>query len=128
MQANPKLDRLRMMLAVTIGQASLGPKIRRARKAKRWKQKHLAAAVHVEPITVSRWERGVSKPDLDTLEVVAEALDKPVSYFVTPDEGAAELALDEIRQELAVEVERMRDLNDQMEARLAETRRDRRPA
>src|SRR5438552_5770274 len=66
----------------------LGDRIREARAAKGWKQKHLAAEVRVEPITVSRWERGATTPDLDVLRLVAEATDKPVSYFVG-DSGAA---------------------------------------
>jgi transcriptional regulator with XRE-family HTH domain len=68
----------------------LGDKIRAARAAKGWKQKHLAAQVDVEPITVSRWERGATTPDLDVLNQVAEATGKPVSYFVGgADEPAA---------------------------------------
>lgn len=62
--------------------AQVGERIREARAAKGWKQKHLAAEVEVEPITVSRWERGATTPDLDVLGLVAEATGKPVSYFV----------------------------------------------
>jgi transcriptional regulator with XRE-family HTH domain len=60
----------------------LGEKIKAARADKEWKQKHLAAEVGVEPITVSRWERGATTPDLDVLRLVAEKTGKPVSYFV----------------------------------------------
>ena len=60
----------------------LGERIRTARTERGWKQKHLAASVSVEPITVSRWERGATTPDLDALGLVAEATGKPVSYFV----------------------------------------------
>jgi transcriptional regulator with XRE-family HTH domain len=70
----------------------LGGKIREARKEKGWKQKHLAAQVEVEPITVSRWERGATTPDLDVLSLVAEATGKPVSYFVAGEEHADEEA------------------------------------
>ena len=56
--------------------------IRAARQEKRWKQKQLAAAVHVEPLTVSRWERGQHMPDLDTLGLVAKATGKDLSYFI----------------------------------------------
>ena len=62
--------------------AQLGERIRSARAAKGWKQKHLAAEVEVEPITVSRWERGATTPDLDVLGRVAEATGMPVGYFV----------------------------------------------
>jgi transcriptional regulator with XRE-family HTH domain len=70
----------------------LGGKIREARKEKGWKQKHLAAQVEVEPITVSRWERGATTPDLDVLSLVAEATGKPVSYFVASEEQAGDEA------------------------------------
>ncbi len=60
----------------------LGERIRAARAEKGWKQKHLAAQVDVEPITVSRWERGATSPDLEVISQVAEATGKPLSYFV----------------------------------------------
>jgi transcriptional regulator with XRE-family HTH domain len=60
----------------------VGERIREARAAKGWMQKHLAAEVEVEPITVSRWERGATTPDLDVLRLVADATGKPLSYFV----------------------------------------------
>ena len=61
-------------------------RIRAARADLGWKQKHLAAEVHVEPITVSRWERGATTPDLDTLRAVAQATGRPVTYFVAGGE------------------------------------------
>jgi transcriptional regulator with XRE-family HTH domain len=65
-----------------MAKGEVGERIREARAAKGWKQKHLAAEVEVEPITVSRWERGATTPDLDVLRLVAEATDKPLAYFV----------------------------------------------
>ncbi|HEY6835048.1 MAG TPA: helix-turn-helix transcriptional regulator [Gaiellaceae bacterium] len=70
----------------------LGERIRAARTAKGWKQKHLAAEVAVEPITVSRWERGATSPDLEVIHLVADATDKPVSFFV--GEGQPETSAD----------------------------------
>lgn len=83
--------------AVTERQRKLGEKIKQARDDKRWKQKQLAAAVHVEPMTVSRWERGANAPDVDTLELVAEATGKPLTFFFEEDAGdeAAEATLTE---------------------------------
>ena len=60
----------------------LGKQIAAARSAKNWKQKELAAAVHVEPVTVSRWERGQHAPDIDMLEMIAQVTGKPLSFFV----------------------------------------------
>ncbi|MEO8290904.1 MAG: helix-turn-helix transcriptional regulator [Gaiellaceae bacterium] len=70
----------------------LGERIKQARAEKGWKQKHLAARVEVEPITVSRWERGATTPDLEVVRLIAEATQKPVSYFVASGEGGGEAA------------------------------------
>jgi transcriptional regulator with XRE-family HTH domain len=69
----------------------VGERIREARAAKGWMQKHLAAEVEVEPITVSRWERGATTPDLDVLRLVADATGKPLSYFVADREEERDL-------------------------------------
>ena len=80
----------------------LGDRIREARTAKGWKQKNLAAEVEVEPITVSRWERGATTPDLDVLRLVAEATDRPLSYFVSGDEerGGLEARVERVEASL----------------------------
>jgi transcriptional regulator with XRE-family HTH domain len=70
---------------------AVGDRIRSARADKGWMQKHLAAEVEVEPITVSRWERGATTPDLDVLRLVAEATGKPLSYFVAEEGEPASL-------------------------------------
>jgi transcriptional regulator with XRE-family HTH domain len=100
--------------------AQLGEKIRAARAEKGWKQKHLAAQVDVEPITVSRWERGATRPDLNVLHQLAEATGKPVSYFVGGEEPEASRAatnLDEAARRIeaaalhiAAEADRIADL------------------
>ncbi len=70
--------------------AEVAARIKSARADKGWKQKHLAAEVRVEPITVSRWERGATSPDFDALALVAEATGKPLSYFLGEEEPAAQ--------------------------------------
>lgn len=99
--------------------AQLGEKIRTARAEKGWKQKHLAAEVDVEPITVSRWERGATRPDLNVLHQLAEATGKPVSYFVGGEEPEtpATSNLDDAAQRIeaaalhiAAEADRIADL------------------
>lgn len=114
------------MLDMTMRQAGIGESIRKARKDKHWKQKHLAAAVHVEPVTVSRWERGVNTPDLDTLAVIAQETGKPLSYFVA-DEGElhVEASLAEVAQQLASELARLASLNDRLEQQLEDPPRPR---
>jgi transcriptional regulator with XRE-family HTH domain len=75
--------------------SQVGDRIRTARAEKGWKQKNLAAEVSVEPITVSRWERGATTPDLRVLGLVAEATGKPLSFFVGEDGAAASGSLNE---------------------------------
>src|SRR5262245_864357 len=87
-----------------MARGKVGDRIREARASKGWKQKHLAAEVEVEPITVSRWERGATTPDLDVLRLVAEATGKPLSYFVSGGEaeppGELEARLERVEQSL----------------------------
>lgn len=61
---------------------NVGEQIRRAREAKHWKQKDLAIRVHVEPQTISNWERGVRVPDWDKIKILARELEQPLSFFV----------------------------------------------
>src|SRR3954471_13510439 len=65
-----------------MGKEPVGERIREARADRGWKQKELAAEVDVEPITVSRWERGATTPDLDVIRAVADATGKPLGYFI----------------------------------------------
>src|SRR5215211_5856245 len=112
--------------------AQLGEKIRAARAAKGWKQKHLAAEVDVEPITVSRWERGATTPDLDILGLVAGATGKPVSYFVGGEEASTAgdpSALDKAASrieaaalQIAAETDRVAALLEELRAELGRSR------
>jgi transcriptional regulator with XRE-family HTH domain len=107
----------------------LGERIRAARASKGWKQKHLAAEVDVEPITVSRWERGATKPDLEVINLVAEATGKPVSYFLgaeepaqaAPDSSALEKAAERIEAaalQIANETDRLSEMLAELRSRL----------
>jgi transcriptional regulator with XRE-family HTH domain len=111
----------------------LGDRIRSARAAKGWKQKHLAAQLEVEPITVSRWERGATTPDLDVLGRVAEATGRPVSFFVAGDEHPrarrGRSSLDEAASRIesaalhiATETDRLAALLEELRAELARPR------
>ena len=115
----------------------VGERIRAARAEKGWKQKHLAAEVEVEPITVSRWERGATTPDLNVLTLVAEATGKPLSYFVdaaSADPAAAATAtasasldataerIEAAAQRIADESARLADVLSELRAELAHGR------
>jgi transcriptional regulator with XRE-family HTH domain len=110
--------------------AELGGRIREARASKGWKQRELASEVEVEPITVSRWERGATTPDLDVLRLVADATGKPLSYFVAgeADQAATSSAdatihkLEQAAERLNAEADRIAGLLDEVRAELARLR------
>jgi transcriptional regulator with XRE-family HTH domain len=95
--------------------ARVAEKIKAARASKGWKQKHLAAEVSVEPITVSRWERGATTPDFDALSLIAEATGRPLSYFLSDEErpasdptlGDAAARIEAAAERIATEAERI---------------------
>jgi len=104
----------------------LGSRIREARASKGWKQRELASEVEVEPITVSRWERGATTPDLDVLRLVADATGKPLSYFVADDAppAATEPAvrkLERAADKLSEQADRIERLLEEVRAELART-------
>jgi transcriptional regulator with XRE-family HTH domain len=112
-------------MAMAEEKAELGDKIRAARASKGWKQKHLAAQVDVEPITVSRWERGATRPDLDVLNQLAEATGKPISYFVgggEPEEPHEATALDKAVQRIEAAAERLEAVAHELRAELGRPR------
>jgi transcriptional regulator with XRE-family HTH domain len=103
--------------------APVAEKIKAARAAKGWKQKHLAAEVSVEPITVSRWEGGATTPDFDALALIAEATGRPLSYFLGEDaQAAAEPTLAEAVGRIEAAAERIAAEADRIGLLLAELR------
>ena len=99
MAANTHLDNLRMMLDVSMRAAAIGAAIARARKEKGWKQRELASQIPgrdgpIETQTVSNWERGKHAPDLETLRIIAQALGKPVAFFLEDEETTPSAASD----------------------------------
>jgi len=102
--------------------AEVAARIRSARVAKGWKQKHLAARARVEPITVSRWERGATTPDFDALTLIAEATGKPLSYFLGEDEAVPEPRLSDAVERLEAAAERIATEGERIATALAELR------
>ena len=95
----------------------VGERIRQARADLGWKQKNLAAEVSVEPITVSRWERGATTPDLQVLGRVAEATGKPLSYFVGDgNEAAAGSTLESAADRIETAALRVAEASERMAA------------
>lgn len=78
---------------------ALGRRLRAARLAKGWTQAQLGELLleSDDPNTaaprISRYERGMHTPDLDTIERLAKLLDLPAAYFVANSEVVAEAIL-----------------------------------
>ena len=60
---------------------SIGEKILALRKAKRVTQSDLGMHLNISYQAVSKWERGESVPDFDTLSRIAQFFNVPISYF-----------------------------------------------
>lgn len=61
---------------------TLGEKLKLARKAKNLTQHQLADMVNAKHNSVSDWENGKSKPDMDTIELLCGALELTPTYLV----------------------------------------------
>ena len=66
---------------------AFGTFLAEARKAKGLTQSALAEQLHVTDKAVSRWERGLGFPDINTLEPLADALGLTLSQLMHADRG-----------------------------------------
>ena len=62
--------------------ATLGAKIAELRKNKGMTQRDLAEKMHVTDKAVSKWERNVSRPDIDSIPLLAETLGISIDELV----------------------------------------------
>lgn len=58
-----------------------GDKLKSARKNKQLKQSELARMLDIKNTTISNWEKGLSKPDLDMIEKLCWILEVDANYF-----------------------------------------------
>jgi transcriptional regulator with XRE-family HTH domain len=112
-----------LLLAVAIQPDEIGRRIKKARERKGWTQLEFASEANVSPSSVQRWESG-RLPPVRELWRIAGILGVPTEDLVEPEPDDGE-PLSVIRRQLASEVARLTKLNDQVEARLAETARSR---
>jgi transcriptional regulator with XRE-family HTH domain len=66
---------------------ALGQRIRQAREERGLSQKALAELIDRRQGAVSDMENGKTEPDATTLVLLAEALEKPVTFFFPPPWG-----------------------------------------
>lgn len=67
--------------------ATFEERLRQLRKEKGLSQKELAEALNVANTTVSIWERGLRKPEMDTLEKVRNYFDVSLAYLLGENTG-----------------------------------------
>ena len=63
----------------------LGENIKALRKSKGFTQEELAVRVNVVRQTVSKWEKGLSVPDADSLQKIADVLETNISQLLGAD-------------------------------------------
>ena len=68
---------------------TFGAFLAETRRARGLTQRDLAERLHVTDKAVSRWERGVGLPDINTLEPLADALGLTLSQLMHADHGGA---------------------------------------
>ena len=89
--------------------ATLGERIKKARKEANLSQLQLGVALKVSDKTISGYESSRISPPINKLQIIADLLKKPITFFLGVDERdysiqarlrAVEVKLREIRQEL----------------------------
>ncbi len=104
---------------------TFGDKLKQARIEAALKQSELANILGTTNTTISNWEKGVSKPDLDTLALICGVLKKSPSYFLV-----SKLPEDDITYQEFELIKKYRSLDDygKETINLALTRELERPA
>ncbi len=78
--------------------------LKELRKSKGYTQEELATRVNVVRQTVSKWEKGLSVPDADSLQKIAEVLEVDVSQLL-----GAKIETEENRNEIAEQLSRINE-------------------
>lgn len=78
--------------------------LKELRKSKGFTQEELATKVNVVRQTVSKWEKGLSVPDADSLQKIAEVLEVDVSQLL-----GAKIETEESRNEIAEQLSRINE-------------------
>lgn len=70
--------------------SSIGPKVKKLRQDQRLSLQQLAAKAEVSAAAIHKIERNDMVPTITTLLKIAQALDRPVTYFVEQDDAQPE--------------------------------------
>lgn len=69
----------------------IGKKVEKYRKAKGWSSRELAKIAEITPSMLSQIERGLANPSIQTLKVLAKALDVPTFSFLLEESNTEDL-------------------------------------
>lgn len=69
--------------------AKFGENLTRIRRSKKITQKSLAEMLNTSPTSVNYWEKGTTKPRLDMMQGIADALEVPLASLIDWDEADA---------------------------------------
>jgi transcriptional regulator with XRE-family HTH domain len=72
--------------------SSIGPRLQRLRRQQRLSLQQLAGRAEVSAAAIHKIERNDMVPTITTLLKISAALERPVSYFIEPDDGPPEPA------------------------------------
>lgn len=78
--------------------------LRELRKSKGFTQEELATKINVVRQTVSKWEKGLSVPDADSLQKIADVLEVDVSQLL-----GAKIEKEENKNEIAEQLSRINE-------------------
>lgn len=70
--------------------ASFPERLRRLRRERDWSQGQLAQKIDIDAQRISKYERGLSSPPIETLIPIARALDVSLDYLLTGKASGAE--------------------------------------
>lgn len=70
--------------------SAIGPKLQRLRQQQRLSLQQLAVRAQVSAAAIHKIERNDMVPTITTLLKIAAALERPVSYFIEPEDGESE--------------------------------------
>lgn len=71
----------------------IGKKVEKFRKAKGWSSRELAKIAEITPSMLSQIERGLANPSIQTLKVLAKALDVPTFSFLLEESNTEDLVV-----------------------------------
>lgn len=81
----------------------IGRRIKDLRKIAGLTQEELADLVGIDPHHLSRLERGVHYPSIDTLELISQHLSVPLKdFFIFPEDETADMLRDKLIQSIHI--------------------------